>query len=146
MLLRLICTVISCLTIVTLSKFGYNELRFLKHNSNESRRLITATVKPLKTNCSITSRYTRSGIISGYNSQVYRGLLCFTYINCQTFPCHQWQLIKKISHSVNRGQQPISRLTYVSMYILLIIKLYPHTLCCRRKRHYIASSVFVSPS
>jgi len=55
---------------VTLSKFGYNELQFLKNNFNWSRRLATATVKPLKTKCSITSRYTRSGIISGYNSQV----------------------------------------------------------------------------
>lgn len=125
---------------MTLSKFGYKELQFLKNNFNESRRLIKATVRPLKTKCSITSQCTRSGIIPGYNSQVYRGLLCFTYINCQTFPCHQWQLIKNVSHSVNGGQQPMSRLIYVGLYILLIIQLYPHTLCCSWKRHYIVSS------
>jgi len=37
MLLRLICTVVSCITILTLSKFGYNELQYLKNNFNESR-------------------------------------------------------------------------------------------------------------
>ena len=140
MLLRLICTVISRLTVVTLSKFGYKELQFLKNKFNESRRLITATVKPLTTKCSITSRYTRSGIISGYNSQVYRGLLYFTYIKCQTFQCHQWQLIKKVSHTVNRGQQPISCLIHVSLYILRIIQLYSLILCCRWKLHYITPS------